>query len=125
MSPPADVNSEPKNPIIGVRAYSEDPEHVAKMAHASARGFQQANVAPIFKHFPGHGSVDVDSHTAMPVLKGTRADLDARELRPYRSGLRTAGRPTAGGVDAVMVGHLGVPQGAGPLRLRAARPCPP
>src|SRR5690606_31675389 len=73
FAPVADVNIDPKNPVIGKRAYGDDPGEVAKMVGAAVKGFDQAGVAATAKHFPGHGDTRIDSHTGLPVIKHTRA----------------------------------------------------
>jgi beta-N-acetylhexosaminidase len=98
-APDADVNSNPDNPVIGVRAFGAEPELVSRHAAAFVRGLQQAGVAACAKHFPGHGDTSVDSHLDLPLIDRDRAGLDACELRPFRAAI-------AAGVLAVMTGHL-------------------
>jgi beta-N-acetylhexosaminidase len=99
LAPVADVNSNPRNPVIGVRSFGADPQLVARHVHAFVTGTQRAGVAACAKHFPGHGDTAVDSHLALPVVRG---DLEAA-LLPFREAI-------AAGVDAVMTGHLVVPE---------------
>src|SRR3954466_13740816 len=101
-APDADVNSNPDNPIIGVRAFGAEPQLVARHSAAFVRGLQDAGVAACAKHFPGHGDTSVDSHHAVPVIDRSRAQLEACELIPFRAAI-------AAGVQAVMTGHLLVP----------------
>ena len=101
-APVVDVNNNPRNPVINVRSFGEDPERVARLGAAFVRGMQGAGVSGSAKHFPGHGDTDVDSHLGLPVLPFDRARLDSLELYPFR-------RLIAEGVDMVMVGHLSVP----------------
>lgn len=101
-APVVDVNNNPRNPVINVRSFGEDPERVARLGAAFVRGMQRAGVSGSAKHFPGHGDTDVDSHLGLPVLPFDRARLDSLELYPFR-------RLIAEGVDMVMVGHLSVP----------------
>ncbi|WP_229398303.1 glycoside hydrolase family 3 protein [Micromonospora okii] len=101
-APSADVNSNPNNPVIGVRAFGDDPAVVARHTAAWVQGIQSGGVAACAKHFPGHGDTRVDSHLALPSIGGTRAQLDAAELVPFRAAV-------AAGVQAVMTGHLLVP----------------
>lgn len=98
LAPCADVNSDPDNPVIGVRSFGADPELVARHTAAFVTGLQAAGVAACAKHFPGHGAVAVDSHLALPVV----ASLGERELAPFRAAVSC-------GVAAVMPGHLRVP----------------
>jgi beta-N-acetylhexosaminidase len=101
-APDTDVNSNPDNPIIGVRAFGADPDLVARQSVAWIRGLQAAGVAACAKHFPGHGDTAVDSHHAVPLIDRDRAALEACELIPFRAAIRA-------GVRAVMTGHLLVP----------------
>ncbi len=101
-APDADVNSNPDNPVIGVRAFGADPALVARHTAAWVRGLQAGGVAACAKHFPGHGDTRVDSHHDLPRISGDRARLDAVELAPFRAAV-------AAGAQAVMTGHLLVP----------------
>ena len=101
-APDTDVNSNPDNPIIGVRAFGAEPGLVARQGAAFVRGLQSAGVAACAKHFPGHGDTAIDSHHAVPVIDRGRAELDACELVPFRAAI-------AAGAQAVMTGHLLVP----------------
>jgi beta-N-acetylhexosaminidase len=101
-APDADVNSNPDNPVIGVRAFGADPALVARHTAAWIRGLQDGGVAACAKHFPGHGDTRVDSHHDLPRIGGTRQRLDAVELVPFRAAV-------AAGAQAVMTGHLLLP----------------
>jgi beta-N-acetylhexosaminidase len=101
-APVADVNSEPRNPVIGVRSFSDEPETVGQFVAAQLKGFQRAGVIPCVKHFPGHGDTAVDSHFGLPVINKLRSDLEACELIPFR-------RAVAEGVDAMMTAHIVIP----------------
>ncbi|WP_030440225.1 glycoside hydrolase family 3 protein [Actinoplanes subtropicus] len=101
-APDADVNSNPDNPVIGVRAFGAEPHLVARHSAAFVRGLQEAGVAACAKHFPGHGDTSVDSHHDVPLIARDRAALDACELLPFRAAIRA-------GVRVVMTGHLLVP----------------
>lgn len=72
FAPVADVNINPKNPVINTRSFGEDPVNVANKVIAYARGLEDGGVLSVAKHFPGHGDTDVDSHKALPVLTFTR-----------------------------------------------------
>lgn len=102
LAPVLDVDTNPANPVIGVRAFSGDPAAVAALGRASIRGFHDAGVASVGKHFPGHGDTSVDSHAALPVVPHDRQRLDRVELVPFREAV-------AEGVDAVMTAHVAVP----------------
>jgi beta-N-acetylhexosaminidase len=101
-APDTDVNSNPDNPIIGVRAFGADPDLVARHSVAFVQGLQNAGVAACAKHFPGHGDTATDSHHAVPVVDRARDVLERVELVPFRAAV-------AAGVRAVMTGHLLVP----------------
>jgi beta-N-acetylhexosaminidase len=101
-APAADVNSNPDNPVIGVRSFGADPDLVARHTAAWVRGLQSAGVAACAKHFPGHGDTDVDSHLDLPRIVADPDRLATTELRPFRAAIDA-------GVQAVMTGHLLVP----------------
>ena len=102
LAPCADVNSDPDNPVIGVRSFGADPALVARHVAAFTSGLQEAGVAACAKHFPGHGATAVDSHLALPTVAAPADVLRDRELVPFRAAI-------AAGVRAVMPGHLLVP----------------
>ena len=99
FAPVADVNSNPRNPVIGIRSFGSDPELVARHVAAFVRGMQEAGVAACAKHFPGHGDTELDSHHELPTVGG---DLDAA-LLPFRAA-------TDAGVRAIMSAHIRVPE---------------
>lgn len=98
LAPVADVNTNPLNPVIGVRSFGADPELVARHVAAFVTGTQRQGVAACAKHFPGHGDTAVDSHLDLPTVDG---DLELA-LLPFRAAI-------AAGVQAVMTAHLLVP----------------
>jgi len=100
--PVADVNNNPDNPIINIRSFGEDPQLVARLAGAWARGASSEGMITTAKHFPGHGDVSVDSHMDLPTVGWGIERLEAVELIPFRSLIEE-------GVDAVMVAHLWIP----------------
>ncbi|KZP30131.1 glycoside hydrolase family 3 protein [Athelia psychrophila] len=102
-SPVADVNSDPRNPVIGVRSFGDDPEKVGLFATAVARGLTSAGVAPSPKHFPGHGDTHVDSHLALPVIRHSLATLLITALPPFQALISTF--PSA----TIMTGHMALP----------------
>jgi beta-N-acetylhexosaminidase len=103
FAPDADVNSNPNNPVIGVRSFGADPEVVARHVTAYVAGLQtDAGVAACVKHFPGHGDADVDSHRGLPHIARDRPALAATELVPFAAAV-------AAGVRSVMTGHLLLP----------------
>jgi beta-N-acetylhexosaminidase len=103
FAPVADINNNPFNPIINVRAFSEQPGLVADMVSAFIRGARDGGVLATVKHFPGHGDTETDSHAALPILPFDRSRLDSVELVPFR-------RAIDEGVLSVMTGHLAFPQ---------------
>jgi len=101
-APSADVNSNPANPVIGVRSFGADPELVARHTAAYVTGLQSAGVAACTKHFPGHGDTAVDSHHALPRIDASRSVVLDRELAPFRAAI-------AAGTRAVMSAHILIP----------------
>lgn len=102
LAPVLDVNNNPLNPVIGVRAFGEDPDTVIHYGMAALRGLQSAGVITTAKHFPGHGDTSIDSHFAMPLIAHDRTRLDAIELPPFKAAI-------AQGVDAMMTAHVVFP----------------
>lgn len=102
LAPDADVNSDPRNPVIGVRSFGADPHLVARHVAAYIRGVQRAGVAACAKHFPGHGDTASDSHAELPVVRVDRSTLDGRELVPFAAAVDA-------GALAVMTSHILVP----------------
>lgn len=102
LAPVVDVNVNPKNPVIGVRSYGEDPAFVADLASAFARGLRSAGVMATAKHFPGHGDTTVDSHLDLPLIPHDLPRLEAVELLPFR-------RLIAESVGSVMTAHARFP----------------
>jgi len=109
LSPVADVNSNPKNVIIGDRSFGSDPYHVAACSALMAKGLQEGGVMACGKHFPGHGDVEIDSHLALPTVYKTKAELDQMELIPFQALIEA-------GVGAIMTGHLNTPH-IEPIRI--------
>jgi beta-N-acetylhexosaminidase len=98
-APIVDVDTNPLNPVIGDRAFSRDPEVVARLGAAVAAGLQGEGVAACAKHFPGHGDTSQDSHKDLPRLPHARERLDRVELLPFRALARA-------GVASVMTAHV-------------------
>ena len=101
--PVADVQNNPANPIINIRAFGEDPAMVSRFVSAYIRGAQENGQIATAKHFPGHGDVASDSHLEMPVLNVTAQRLESVELPPFRAAV-------AQGVAAFMSAHIWLPQ---------------
>ena len=102
FAPIADVNSNPKNPVIGFRAFGSETNHVSKHVNAFVRGMEETHVLSCVKHFPGHGDTDQDSHFQLPTVSHTKEQFEVNDFIPFRSGI-------AAGTSAVMVAHLNVP----------------
>lgn len=102
LAPIVDVNNNPQNPVINVRAFGETPEIVSRLASAFIKGAQSCGVLTTAKHFPGHGDTAVDSHIDLPVLRHTPPRLAEIELPPFQEAI-------ASGVDAIMSAHLLIP----------------
>ncbi len=102
FAPVADVNSNPKNPIINTRSFGETPEIVEKYALAFLEGLQSEGVAGSAKHFPGHGDTSVDSHRELPIIVRAWERFENIELPPFQFLIDH-------GVDSIMTGHLAAP----------------
>ncbi|MFZ2491101.1 MAG: glycoside hydrolase family 3 N-terminal domain-containing protein, partial [Thermoanaerobaculia bacterium] len=101
--PVVDVQNNPRNPIINIRSFGEDPAKVSSLAIAYLKAVQANGMLATAKHFPGHGDVDSDSHLVLPTLDVDRARLDSVELPPFRASIDA-------GVAAVMSAHIYLPQ---------------
>jgi beta-N-acetylhexosaminidase len=112
LAPVLDVNSNPKNPVIGIRSYGERPELVAKLGAWYVRGQQEMGLVAVAKHFPGHGDTQSDSHFSMPAITADLNRLDAVELAPFKKAIEA-------GLDAVMTAHIALPQVTGDRELPA------
>ena len=102
FAPDVDVNNEPKNPVIGMRSFGEDPKNVAICGTQYALGLQNNGVLPTMKHFPGHGDTKNDSHETLPKVNKKLKEIKEIELYPFRY-------LTENGVVGAMVGHLYMP----------------
>ncbi len=102
FAPVADVNNNPRNPVINIRSPGEDPARVGALAAAWTRGIQQGGMLATLKHFPGHGDTTVDSHLGLPLIEHPRERLEAVEVAAFRPGLDA-------GAVAVMVAHIELP----------------
>lgn len=102
LSPTVDVNNNPDNPVINVRAFGETPEIVSELAKAFIRGAHQHPILTTAKHFPGHGDTAIDSHLELPVILHDRDRLEQLEFPPFKAAI-------SAGVDAVMSAHLQIP----------------
>ncbi len=102
FAPVLDVNSNPHNPVIGVRSFGEDPEQVSTLGAAFIAGLRASGVAAVAKHFPGHGDTREDSHFKLPSVNHDLARLEQVELAPFR-------RASQEGLASIMAGHLALP----------------
>ena len=100
--PVVDVNNNPRNPIINIRSFGEDPALVSEMALAYIRGIQSTGAFATVKHFPGHGDTTIDTHLGLAVISHPRERLDKVELAPFKAAIDA-------GVDAVMSTHIILP----------------
>ena len=103
FAPSVDVNSNPANPIIGVRSFSDDPATVVKLGAAYTKGLQAQKVIGCLKHFPGHGDTDSDTHIGTAAVNKDYKALSECELVPFRSGIQE------GWVDMIMTAHITLP----------------
>lgn len=102
FAPVVDVNSNPRNPVIGYRSFGEDPQRVAVLATAMSKGLEDSGVQAVAKHFPGHGDTSTDSHEEHTVVNHSLPTLQAVDLVPFRDFIDN-------GLSGVMVGHIVVP----------------
>ena len=103
FAPVSDVNSNPANPVIGVRSFSDDPKLTAEHVTAFIRGMDAANISTALKHFPGHGNVGEDSHTHLPCSDFTLEEIETCDLVPFQAGIDA-------GTDMIMTAHIQFPQ---------------
>ncbi len=103
FAPVVDVNNNPNNPVIGLRSFSDRPELVSDMGVAMVEGIQGKGVCGCAKHFPGHGDASTDSHTGLPRIDKSLAELEALEFVPFKAAFEA-------GVDMVMTAHIQYPQ---------------
>ncbi len=104
FAPVVDVNTNPLNPVIGMRSFGENPDSVANKALWYMKGMEENGLIACAKHFPGHGNTFQDSHKTLPVITDSKTEIEKTALLPYRVLFKS--QPP---VDAVMVAHLSVP----------------
>ncbi|QIS43538.1 glycoside hydrolase family 3 protein (plasmid) [Clavibacter capsici] len=103
FAPVVDVASNPANPVIHVRSFGDEPGRVASLATTQIRTFQKrGGIVAAAKHFPGHGDTDTDSHTGLPVIGRSRAELERIDLPPFAAAVRAD-------VGVIMTAHIVVP----------------
>ncbi len=98
----ADVNTDPRNPIIAIRAFADEPERAAELVEAYVRAGEAAGLRTTAKHFPGHGDTHQDSHESLPKVEQSAATLAQRELVPFRAAI-------SAGVSLIMTAHVAYP----------------
>ena len=103
FAPVLDVNSNPKNPVIGDRSFGSSAELVSRMGIAEMKGLRNEGIIPVVKHFPGHGDTSVDSHLDLPVVNKTEKQLAELEWIPFQAAVKEQ-------VEAVMVAHILFPK---------------
>ena len=103
LGPVVDVNTNPLNPVIGVRSYGSRVDLVSAMAMQAVEGVQSTGVSAVAKHFPGHGDTDVDSHRDLPVVPHPLERLESLEFKPFQAAMQA-------GVDGIMTAHLYLPR---------------
>lgn len=102
-APVLDVYSNELNTVIGKRSFSSDPQVVTDMASELAKGLEENGVIATYKHFPGHGDTEVDSHVDLPVVQKTYDELLNLELIPFQNAISS-------GAKIMMIGHIAVPE---------------
>lgn len=102
FAPVADINNNPRNPVVNFRSFGENRVDVAVKAYNYSRGLSDAGIISTLKHFPGHGDTDIDSHYSLPVIHYSRQRLDSVEFYPFKFCI-------ANGVPGVMTAHLNIP----------------
>lgn len=102
-APVLDVYSNPNNPVIGKRSFSENPNIVSNMALSFSKGLEENKVISTFKHFPGHGDTDTDSHISLPIINKTYEELKETELIPFQKAIDS-------GAKIIMIGHIALPK---------------
>ncbi|MCW2485135.1 glycoside hydrolase family 3 protein [Candidatus Symbiopectobacterium sp. NZEC127] len=104
FAPVVDVNSNPLNPVINVRSFSDDVATVTTLAEKVAAGMQQQGVMTAYKHFPGHGDTSTDSHTSLPRVDRSRHDAFAIDIAPFAQAIEHGSAP-----DMIMTAHIQYP----------------
>ncbi|MFA8299739.1 MAG: glycoside hydrolase family 3 N-terminal domain-containing protein, partial [Hyphomicrobiales bacterium] len=102
FAPVVDINSNPKNPVIGMRSFGEDRDNVAAKGVAYMEGLQSENIISTAKHFPGHGDTDIDSHKSLPTITHDSLRMDSLELYPFKHLFNH-------NLSGIMIAHLYVP----------------
>ncbi|HXI79315.1 MAG TPA: glycoside hydrolase family 3 N-terminal domain-containing protein, partial [Verrucomicrobiae bacterium] len=111
-APVCDLATNPRNAVVGIRSFGDEPAAVGRLVAASVRGLQSTGVAATAKHFPGHGDPSGDSHLGLPEIERSADELRERELVPFEAAIDAGAR-------VVMAGHLAVPSLTGRPDLAA------
>jgi len=101
LAPVVDVNSNPRNPVIGVRSFGDETETVLAFGKKALSGYRRARIIATLKHFPGYGNVAVDPHEDLPIVRKSKEELERVELLPFAK--------LASSADAIMTAHILVP----------------
>lgn len=101
LAPVVDINSNPRNPVIGIRSFGSSPISVTQFAESALQGYHEAGIITSLKHFPGHGDADTDSHEDLPVIKKSKEELEKIEFFPFRK--------LASKADTITTAHLLIP----------------
>ncbi len=113
FAPVTDINSNPDNPVIGDRSFSDNSQTVSKLVKPFVQGLQEAGVCSVIKHFPGHGDTQADPHSGEVSVNTTLAELNKNQLVPFREGIFQ-------GAAAVMIAHIKTPGIAETMGLPAS-----
>ena len=103
FAPVIDIYLNPKNTVIGDRSFGNNAETVSKMGLSLANALKSNNIIPVYKHFPGHGNTEKDSHVEIPIITKTKEELYQDELIPFKNAI-------SNNADIIMVGHLALPK---------------
>jgi len=103
FAPVLDINSNPRNPVIGDRSFGAEAKTVSKLGIAAMKGLQEQGIIPVVKHFPGHGDTDIDSHVGLPVLKHDLSRLKSLELKPFNAAIENK-------AEGIMIAHILLPE---------------
>ena len=103
LTPVLDINSNPKNPVIGDRSFGDNEEVVSSLGIQEMLGIKSKNVIPVIKHFPGHGDTLVDSHIGLPLVNHDLGRLNDFELLPFKNAIEND-------ADVTMIAHILLPK---------------
>lgn len=112
LGPVADINTNPNNPVIGLRSFGSDPDDVAQQVAVTVQGMHRPNIYTCLKHFPGHGDTFQDSHLVLPSVKSSLERLRQIELKPFQAGI-------AAGASCIMTAHIVLPNVTGDSHMPA------